>query len=281
MPVIRMLALDVDGTLAARGDEVTPATREALCLAHASGVEVVIATGRRYRSTERVLESLELATAAVCLGGALIKEANASTLRAEGFSSDEFQQVARLMGDAGTTLVAQRDAHAHGGADFMVDASTEWNGPVTEYVESNASFSESRESLLEENRGDVLVAGTFGDYDLLAGLQARLEELHPGSYDSHLVPSHRNTTFYLEIVPARVSKWSGLIALAAHRGIEPESVCAVGDQVNDLSMIRGSGLGVAMGNGHESVKAVADYVCGRHDEDGLVEVVERILRPEA
>jgi hypothetical protein len=272
-----MLALDVDGTLAARGDEVTPDTRAALARVRAAGVEVVIATGRRYRSTERVIESLGLPAAAVCLGGALTKETDARTLRSDGLSDDEFQQIARLMGEAGTPMVAQRDAHTHGGADFVIDASVEWNQPITQYFESNAAYCEARASLLDERRDDVLVAGTFGDHALLARLQTRLDEQHPDRFDSHLVPSHSNTTFYLEIIPARVSKWAGLAALAAHRGIPPESICAVGDQVNDLSMIRSSGLGVAMGNGHDEAKAAADFVCGRHDEDGLVEVVERIL----
>jgi len=274
---IRMLALDLDGTLAARGDEVTPATRQALARAQEAGVEVVIATGRRYRTTRRLLDSLELEAAAVCLGGALIKETDTRTLRTDGFSVEEYHQVTQLMREERLALVVQRDAHEHGGADFLVDTSVRWNGPVEEYVEINASFCESRTALLDERRDDVLVAGTFGDHEPLERIQKQLDGAHPGHFDSHIVPSHGNTTFYLEIIPARVSKWAGLTALTAHRGIEPEAVCAVGDHVNDVSMIRGSGLGVAMGNAHESAKAAADFVCGRNDEDGIVEVVERIL----
>ncbi len=65
---IRLLALDVDGTLAARTDEITPRTRAALHRAWEAGIEIVIATGRRYRSTRRVITALGLPVRAVVLG---------------------------------------------------------------------------------------------------------------------------------------------------------------------------------------------------------------------
>ena len=65
--MIRLMAVDVDGTLAHRGDEVLPATRDALHRAHREGVEVVIATGRRYRTARRVVEALGLEVAVVSL----------------------------------------------------------------------------------------------------------------------------------------------------------------------------------------------------------------------
>ena len=84
---------------------------------------------------------------------------------------------------------------------------------------------------------------------------------------------------YLEVVPQHVSKWAGIQELASHAGVPHHAICAVGDERNDLSMIRGAALGVAMGNAHPEVQAAADWVTGRHDEDGLVAVVERILGP--
>jgi len=112
---------------------------------------------------------------------------------------------------------------------------------------------------------------------LLEALELELHEMHPGRFDSNVVPSPTNAAHYLEIIPSHVSKWAGLCALAEHRGIDPASICAVGDEVNDLKMIGGSGLGVAMGNATEAVKVAADFVCGRNDEDGIVTVVDHIL----
>ena len=91
------------------------------------------------------------------------------------------------------------------------------------------------------------------------------------------MPGFFNEGYYCEVVPSRVSKWTGLRRLAELLGISPAEICAVGDERNDVSMISGAGVGVAMGNACEELKQAADWVTGRHDEDGLVGVVGRIL----
>jgi hydroxymethylpyrimidine pyrophosphatase-like HAD family hydrolase len=80
-----------------------------------------------------------------------------------------------------------------------------------------------------------------------------------------------------EISPAGVTKWSGIRHLADGWGIRPDEICAVGDDVNDIPMIEAAGLGVAMGNALEEVKAVACRIAPSHDEDGLVQVVQWAL----
>jgi hydroxymethylpyrimidine pyrophosphatase-like HAD family hydrolase len=86
-----------------------------------------------------------------------------------------------------------------------------------------------------------------------------------------------NVGHMCEISPVGVSKWSGVQHLAQDWGIGPDEICAVGDDVNDIPMIRGAGLGVAMGNALDEVKAAADRIAPCHDSDGLVEVVKWIL----
>jgi hydroxymethylpyrimidine pyrophosphatase-like HAD family hydrolase len=74
-----------------------------------------------------------------------------------------------------------------------------------------------------------------------------------------------------------VTKWSGIRRLAAGWGIADEEICAVGDDVNDIPMIRAAGLGVAMGNAVPEVLAAADRIAPTHDHDGLVDVVGWLL----
>ena len=85
---IRLLALDIDGTLAWRGDEVLPATRAALHRAEERGLHVVIATGRRYRTTCRVIDALGLDVPAVVLGGALVKSGARETVHRAAIPAD-------------------------------------------------------------------------------------------------------------------------------------------------------------------------------------------------
>ena len=277
MPRIRMLALDVDGTLAARGDEVTPATRAAIHRVSGAGIEVVIATGRRFRSARRVIDRLGLEVATVCLGGALVKESDHRTLHRAPIEVSAIRTVIGVLRRAELSFVGQRDSHAHGGADFVVDRDAPLREPILRYVENNAAHAELRSGLAEQPPDDVLVIGTFAELGALERVARQLDAELPGRFVSTIVPSPQSGVHYLEVVGAEVSKWSALERLARLRGVAPEAVCAVGDEVNDLSMIHGSGLGIAMANGHERVRAAADWVCGRHDEDGLVAVVEHIL----
>lgn len=274
---IRLLALDVDGTLAARGDEVTPGTREALARAHGAGIEVAIATGRRYRTTMRIVEVLQLPVDTVCLGGALVKDGAGETLHSEHFDESDFATLHQLARDHGQAIVCHRDSARQGGADFLIDADVPWNEYTRLYFEQNDGWGDRTGGFGLEACPDALVIGFFGHEPGLRALQDAVERGHPASFQPSLVPMHSQGGWYLELTPRDVSKWTGLRMLAERRGISLEAICAVGDQVNDLPMLRRAGMAVAMGNAVDAVKEQAHWVTGRCDEDGIVAVVERIL----
>ena len=94
---------------------------------------------------------------------------------------------------------------------------------------------------------------------------------------THVLHPPHYMGFFIEISPAGVTKWSAVERLARGWGIEDAEICAVGDDVNDIPMIRAAGLGVAMGNALPAVKAAAQRIAPTHDEDGLAEVVEWLL----
>ncbi|MBK7403841.1 MAG: ribosomal RNA small subunit methyltransferase A [Phycisphaerales bacterium] len=81
----------------------------------------------------------------------------------------------------------------------------------------------------------------------------------------------------LECFDARADKWNAVRRLAAERGIEPARIVAIGDQVNDVSMIRGAGLGVAMGNAIEPVREAAAHVTRSNAEDGVAHAIGMVL----
>ncbi len=274
---IRLLALDVDGTLAARGDEVTPRTREALARARTAGIEIAIATGRRYRTTMRVVEALGLPVDTVCLGGALVKDGTGTTLHTSSFDESDFATLHKLARDHGQAIVCHRDSASKGGADFSIDADVEWNGPTRLYWEQNDAWGHRAGGFGIESCPDALVIGSFGHERNLRVLQAAVERAHPERFHPSLIPTRLLDAWYLELTPRDVSKWTGLRALAAKGGIPSEAICAVGDQVNDLPMLREAGMAVAMGNAVDAVKRQAHWVTGRCDGDGIVAVVDRIL----
>ena len=95
-----------------------------------------------------------------------------------------------------------------------------------------------------------------------------------------MLRSPRYRGFLCELAPAGVTKWSAIRRLAGQWGIREQAICAVGDDVNDIPMIRGAGLGIAMGNALPAVKAAAARIAPSQDEDGLVQVVGWLLAEE-
>lgn len=82
-------------------------------------------------------------------------------------------------------------------------------------------------------------------------------------------------TLFLELVPLGIDKARSIAVLSEKLGITREEVAAMGDGYNDLSMIKYAGLGIAMNNAQEPVKAAADYIAPSNDEDGVAIAVER------
>ena len=80
-----------------------------------------------------------------------------------------------------------------------------------------------------------------------------------------------------EVLRHDASKWAAILHLADLWGVAPDEICAVGDDMNDIPMIEGAGLGVAMGHAPAAVRDAADHVTGDHDNDGVAMLVDRVL----
>jgi 5-amino-6-(5-phospho-D-ribitylamino)uracil phosphatase len=91
-----------------------------------------------------------------------------------------------------------------------------------------------------------------------------------------LVPTY--SVEVLEVFDPAVNKWEGVLHVARRHGIEPAQIVAVGDDLNDVPMIRGAGLGVAMGNAKPEVRAVADRVIGSNRDEALAGFLDEVVR---
>ena len=100
----------------------------------------------------------------------------------------------------------------------------------------------------------------MGTRDEMLAIERLLHASLPGQIATHVLRSPRYRGFMCELIPAGVSKWTAVRRLASQWGIADGEICAVGDDVNDIPMIRSAGLGVAMGNAVPEVKAAADRI---------------------
>jgi len=270
---INLLALDLDGTLVVEGHDVSTATRAALEELHSGEVEVVIATGRRFRTTQFVIENLGFPVFAVCHGGALIKQPNGKTLHHFSFSPEDVSALLELTRAAGMTLFGQRDSHDLGGPDFVLDHACPWNTHTQEYYDNNQPWSHGDD--LAAFSGALLNLGVFDTESALLQLSDRVTSQLGDRYNLTIVPNPSGT-WYCEINQGDVDKWRGLSVLADHLNLEAEQICVAGDQVNDLAMMKAAPHAFAMANGSDELHQYATSVVGRNDEDGLLEVVDYI-----
>lgn len=271
------MAIDIDGTLVNSRDELTPDTREALIRAGRAGIQVVLATGRRYSHTLHLVEPLGIDVPLITASGALIKDPkDHRTLYKSSFEPQLLRRVLKLIDLSGYDPLLCTDTFTEG-FDFYLAQAKVRTPELKEYLEMNPNDGRIRRNLITDPPPEGFLVFTFGTKEQMLAMDQILHAELAGQLSSHVLRSPRYRGFLVEIMPAGISKWSGVRRLAEEWGIDEASICAVGDDVNDIPMIRAAGFGVAMGNALPEVKASADRIAPTHDENGLVQVVEWLL----
>jgi hydroxymethylpyrimidine pyrophosphatase-like HAD family hydrolase len=123
----------------------------------------------------------------------------------------------------------------------------------------------------------VVMMGIMADEAPLRALRLQLQHTLGSRARVNMLINKNYQGYILEILHPCVSKWDALQRWAQQEGIATEAIMAVGDDENDLEMIRHAGLGVAMGNAAETVKAAADFITGSNAEDGLAQALYRFI----
>lgn len=282
---VRLLVLDVDGTLTNSRHEVDAATCAAVARVRAAGIRVILATGRRYRDTLPVAARVGVDGPLITASGALIKRpTDHATVSRADFGAGVLEGVVAAIVAAGHEPVLYADSFADG-FDFFCrglpdpDAGqgSGAEGSLEEYLAVNRGLARVEPDLHRLPPAGVFAGFAMGDRPAMLDLERSLAAAFPDRLSLHTIRSPRYQGWMCEIAPARVTKWTGVLAVAEAWGIAADEICAVGDDVNDLPMIVGAGLGVAMGNGQPVVREAADMVVATHDEGGLVQLADLLI----
>ena len=272
----RILALDLDGTALDPAGDLTDDVRDAVAAARASGLRVVLCTGRRFRTALPVAQGLSLSGAIVVNNGVLVKDlASGRTLSHRYLSDGVSAEVLALVREVGSPLVYV-DAYEKR-IDILIEDHGRAHPFQREYLEDNTDFTRVVGDLENTGRDDVIMMSTMGDEATLRALRSRAERDLGGRVRMHSLINKNYRGQILEFLAPGTGKWPTLRRIAADEGIDPRQIAAVGDDDNDIEMIRGAGLGIAMGNAVDSAKAAADHVTRSNAEGGVVEAIERVL----
>ncbi len=259
--MIRLLAIDMDGTLFNSQSEVSPANREAIASALAAGVEVVIATGKPYGGIEGLVAELDLRAPQVTLnGGAVVAPLVREIVSAQPMTDEQYQAILAQLTERQIRCVVYTPEQLY---------CRHWYEEIDYLLE----IREPRPVILPEleRLTRVVKVLTFAE----RGDEPRERLIRSLAVSG--IKVIRTSDRLLEYIDERTSKGVALKRLAGHLGFSMDEVAAIGDSENDLEMVGAAGLGIAMGNAVEAVKGAAQWVVADNDHDGVAGAISRIL----
>jgi len=286
-----LIAIDLDGTLMGREGAVSTENLEAIQRARRAGVGVTICTGRVLAECHSVLDALEQLDPVVVSGGAQIAcSRERRTLDGLALDAMLIDRIAELSRGHDLAMLVQKDRD-HSGFDYVVLHEGETLHPVLELwmdrqskKASGVEFRVSTEGPLHDYPSVRAVAS--GDASEIARLSELLSRELAGLAMVHAFPlstyvdEGREPPHVLEVFPVNADKWSALQRLAARLGVPERRIAAIGDQANDVQMLEGAALGVAMGEAPDFVKSAADRVSETCANHGVARAIDRILTGE-
>jgi Cof subfamily protein (haloacid dehalogenase superfamily) len=276
----RLLALDVDGTLLDPDGRLDAPARRAVAAARAAGLEVVLCTGRRFRTALPLLRELELEGSVVVNNGAVVKDvASGRTLHRAALSPARFRDALALLREAGSPLVYVDTFELP--TDFFAEAGAIPHDFQREYLDDHGAQCVFVPDLRVAEEHGVIMLSLMADAATLAPVRARAHALLRDGITTHLIANKNYRGCILEVLSADSGKWNAVSRLARERGIRPEQIAAVGDDGNDAELLLRAGLGIAMGNAADEAKAAADLVVGSNAVGGVAEAVARVLGAKA
>jgi Cof subfamily protein (haloacid dehalogenase superfamily) len=273
----RMLALDLDGTLLDPDGELGEDVREAVAAARGAGMRVVFCTGRRFRTALPVLRALDAEGPVVVNNGAVVKEVEtAKTLYHSYLPAGLYPEALALMREDGTPLVYVDTYHAD--TDIVTERGPNVHPYQAAYIEDHTEHCRFVDDLADAPREGVIMVSMMADDARLESLQERARRQLGRRLDVHVIFNKAYRGRILELFSPLSGKWSGLARVADAERIAPQEIAAIGDDANDVGMLRGAGLGIAMGNAVEAVQAAADRIVSSNAAGGVVEAIEQVLR---
>lgn len=250
-----ILFFDVDGTLYNREKVIPQSAKDAIKQARQNGYEIAIATGRAPFMIQTVLDELEIDTYVTFNGQYVVYKGE--VIFTDSIPKNYLSEIIQFGNERNHPVVFIDDKKMIAsieGDDFIRESINTLKYP---YPEANPLFYEDNEV-----------------YQTLIFMEEEDEQLYKEAFpEAKFVRWHR---YSCDILPKDGSKARGIKKLLDKMGIPIENSIAFGDGLNDIEMLQAVGTGVAMGNGHETVKKVADVVADHVDHDGLAKVMKKL-----
>ena len=269
--MIKLIAIDLDDTLLTDDKIITEENKAALHYAQSKGIKVVLCTGRPYLAMKNLVKEIGLNSPddfIITFNGAQVRRAATGEVVVENVLSKSdvvawYEMLSRL--------------------DLPLDAiDAQYILEPEKYPEGFASFYSERISNLEAKKVNFY---HLPEDHVINKMVVCIEEEHLDRQLALIEDSFKDNystfksrKFLYEIVAKGVNKGNTLRKLGEAINIHPEEMLTIGDQENDLTMIQLAGIGVAMGNAVDSVKAAADYITEDNNSSGVAQAIRHYIK---
>lgn len=262
----KLIAMDMDGTLLNSQKEVSQRSKEYLKKASDMGLKLVVCTGRIFTSAKTFARIIGTKAPIVASNGAYIREKDVDRVIFEKhLKTEDLGKIINITKKYGLfpqlftfdTIFSEKLIHSS--LNYKL-----WNEKNQEDERVNIVITEDLFSVVKNTK--ILKVVVYDDNIL------RLNHIREEIKKETKVSIFSSIINNIEIMADGVSKGNAVKFIAEYFKIKPEEVICIGDNENDISMIKYAGLGVAMGNAEEKVKEIANYITDTNDNDGVAKV---------
>ena len=264
----KLIAMDLDGTLNNDQKVITEKTKAALMAAQKEGIRLALASARPSPGLFKERDILRLQDHKGILmsynGGRIVDAETGKVLFETSMDLEETRQVLRKLESLPVTPILDD------GVQFYV---ADKNGYKVDYECKN-------NNMVCSEVGNLAEFLNFAPIKILMSVQPKeLPQVQKeiAAFLPESLTVVQTAAFYLEVIPKVINKGQGIRDICKVLGLSTEEVISFGDAANDIPMLREAGMGVAMGNAAEPVKAAANMVTLSNNEDGIAAALEKLL----
>jgi Cof subfamily protein (haloacid dehalogenase superfamily) len=277
---IRLIAIDIDGTLLNSRVELPEENRDALRRAHEAGVEIVLGTGRRHDFAMPIAESLGFDLWLFSSNGAVTRSTRGETFHRDLLPKETALRLARALHKYRNYMVLTFDRPGMGA--IVCENHDQLYGVIRRWMEKNAPFIEYVSPIEMALTEDPIQAMICGPISLMNEAQ---EDLNTPVFGADITVLRTQYDFrdlcIVDILNAGCSKGHALERWAKYRNFDRGQIMAIGDNYNDVEMLTFAGHPVIMGNACDELKQNGWTETLHHDEHGVAATIEQVLESNA
>lgn len=273
----KLIAIDLDGTLLDDSKRIPEENITVLRELIDRGYEIVIATGRRYWEAKAIIQDIDRNMVILANNGNIVRDVEDDRILIKKYlNMEDFKKLIHESKKRKLHPLILVDDYENG-VDIILES-----GSASHFHKIYISRAQNRyrevEDYLTIEDTNILSVAYAGDRKDMEGLYDYINERYPNIYKTHLMENIHLAEALLEIMNPLGDKWLSLLEYAKEKGIDKSEIIAIGDDNNDIEMIKNSGCGIAMKNASHLVKEVADIISEKdNNQSGVAHELRKLL----